>query len=125
MFSLLISFVYLGGLSYQENCMWDDSCEDDRYNVGFCGNGYCDPFESKDSCLEDCGSILDLIIEKIDSLTKDDDTGGGPLGVRGPGVSSLATFLAVIIAVIIFGAILIWLYNRFVVSVEREVIIGD
>lgn len=124
--SVAVSFICLSGLSYQENCMWDGTCTEEKYNLDFCGNGYCEPFETKDTCLEDCGSILDLIIEKVKFSSRDTGGAGGPFaGLQDSGITLMLSFLVLIIVVVTLGIILIAAYDRIVGSVEKEIVIGS
>ncbi len=123
--SVAVSFICLPGLSYQDNCMWDGTCPEEKYNVNFCGNGYCEPFETKDSCIEDCGSILDLIIGKIESSSRDTGGAGGPFaGLQDSGIALMLSFLVLIIVIVTLGIILIAVYDKVVGSVEKEIVVG-
>ncbi len=120
--SVAVSFIYLSGLSYQKNCMWDGTCPEEKYNLDFCGNGHCEPFETKDTCLEDCGSILDLIVEKVRSAGKG-TPGGGPFGgVQGSAITLMLGFFLLVIVIIILAIILIAVHGRVVGSIEKEII---
>ncbi len=120
--SVAVSFICLPCLSYQENCMWDGTCPEGKYNIDFCGNGHCEPFETKDTCLEDCGSIFDLIVEKVRSAGKG-TPGSGPFGgVQGTGITLMLGFFVLVIVIIILSIILIAVYDRVVGSIEKEIV---
>ncbi len=122
--SIALSFICFFGLSYSENCMWDQSCDDEKFNLEFCGNGRCEPFETKRSCLEDCGTILDIVISDIRSTADGVDGGGGIFGrVQRSGILLMVVLIVLFIALAIFGVILIAVYNKVVASIEKEVII--
>ena len=90
----------------------------------FCGNGQCEPFETKKTCLEDCGSILDLMIDKVRSSAGSVDGGSGIFGkAQRSGIILMLSFVALIIVLVTFGIILIAIYNMVVASIEREVIV--
>ena len=122
--SIALSVICFFGLSYSENCMWDQSCDDDKYNLDFCGNGQCESFETKRSCLEDCGTILDIVISDIRSTADGVDGGGGIFGrVQRSAMLLMVVLVVLFIALAIFGVIVIAIYNKVVASIEKEVII--
>ena len=119
----LIFLMYLPGMTYSVNCMWDDSCEGQKYNINFCGNGYCEPFESKEKCLEDCGTILDVVLGKIQSFFSNKESSGGPFGgIADSGVMVILVLIGVMIIFVVVGIVLITVYNKIVASIEKEVI---
>ncbi len=122
--SLALSIVCFFGLSYSENCMWNQTCEDDRYNLEFCGNGRCEPFETKRTCVEDCGSILDSVIYSIRTHADGISGGSGIFGgVQGSAIVLMLVMLVAVVVLGILGLILIVVYNKVVASIEKEIII--
>lgn len=122
--SLVLSVICFPGVSYSENCMWDQSCDDEKFNLEFCGNGRCEPFETKNTCLEDCGTIIDIVISNIRSTADGIDGGGGIFGgVQRSAIIFMIMLVVLFFALAIFGVILIAIYNKVVASIEKEVII--
>ena len=122
--SVALSVICFFGLSYSENCMWDQSCDDDKFNLDFCGNGQCESFETKSTCLEDCGTILDIVISDIRSSADRVDGGEGIFGrVQRSAVLLMLMLIVLFIALAIFSVIVIVIYNKVVASIEKEVII--
>ena len=120
---LAATLISLAGTTYSVNCMWDNSCENPKLDIDFCGNGNCEPFESKDTCVQDCGSLTDIIGSKIESFFSSKSDAGGPFAsIAGSGVSMILAFLGVMIIVVVLGIILIVVYNKMVGTIEKEII---
>lgn len=120
---LTVTILSLASTTYSVNCMWDNSCENPKYDINFCGNGQCEPFESKDTCVQDCGSLLDIIAGKIKSFFATKEASSGPFGgIADSGVAMILAFFVVIIVLVVLGVILIVVYNKMVGSIEREII---
>ncbi len=120
---LAVTLTSLASTAYSVNCLWDNSCENPKYDIKFCGNGQCEPFETKDTCIEDCGSLLDIIAGKIKSFFASKEASSGPFGsIADSGVAMILAFFVVIIVILVLGVILIVVYNKMVGSIEREII---
>lgn len=119
---LAMTLISLATTAHSVNCMWDNTCENPKYDIDFCGNGQCEPFETKDTCVEDCGSLLDIIAGKIKSYFATKESGGPFGGIADSGVAMILAFFVVIIVLVVLGVILIVVYNKMVGSIEREII---
>jgi len=119
---LAATLLSLAGTAYSVNCMWDNSCDNPKLDIDFCGNGQCEPFETKDTCVQDCGSLLDIITGKIKSFFATKES-GGPFGnLADSGVGVILALFVVMIVMVVLGIIVIVMYNKVVGSIERKIL---
>lgn len=116
-----LTILFSGNIAYSINCMWDNSCPDAKFDIDYCGNGYCDTFETKEICLEDCGSVLDQLIEKFSSDDVGDDYDRGPFTwIHKSNFTLMTALLTITIIIVVLAIIFIAIHDRVIGGIERS-----